>query len=82
MENKINSYVVSFNDKQGLFDEYKTIQGKTAKEALKKAFNKDYKRLTGDAGRYANIILIKGYFENNTIHYVGKYQQLCYGEIN
>lgn len=81
MNNMINSYVVLYNDSKGLFDDNEMIEGKTAKEALKKAYNKNYKRLTGDAGRYANIILIKGYFENNVIHYDGKYNQLCFGEI-
>ena len=55
-------------------------EGKNAKDALKKAFNKDYKRLTGDAGRHVSIILIKGDFRDNTIYYQGKYQLLCYGE--
>jgi hypothetical protein len=79
----LNKYVVTYNDTENLFDPYKTIEGKNPKDALKKAFNKDYERLTGDRGRYANIILVKGEFdkENNSIIYNGRYQRLCYGII-
>lgn len=76
----MNKYVVTYNSNKALLDDYQVIEGKNAKDALKKAFNKDYKRLTGDAGRHVSIILIKGDFRDNTIYYQGKYQLLCYGE--
>ena len=65
-----------------LYD-YETIEGKTPKEALKKHFNREFQRLTGDAGEYADVILVKGYYdeERNTIHCAGRYQTLCYGLV-
>ena len=76
----MNKYVVTYNSTKNLLDDYQVIEGKTPKEALKNAFNKEYKRLTGDAGRYATIILVKGDLKNNIIHYSGRYQMLCFGE--
>jgi len=78
---KINKYVVTYDVNKGLFDDYAVLEGKTPKEALKNAFNKDYERLTGDSGRYATIILIKGDFKNNTIMYEGRAIKLCFKEV-
>ena len=77
----MNTWVISYNSIESgnsLMYEYETIEGKNAKDALKKRFNKDFKRLTGDDGRYAEVILVKGYFENNTIYYKGNGARLCY----
>lgn len=78
----MQKWVLSFNDidhKNGLLYGYETIEGKNAKDALLKRFGKEFKRLTGEQGRYANVILIKGYFENNTIHCIGNGARLCFG---
>jgi hypothetical protein len=82
----VNQYVITYNSVEhgdGLLYDYETIKGKTPKEALKKHFNREFKRLTGDAGRYADVILIKGYYdeEHNIIRYTGRYQTLCYGLV-
>jgi hypothetical protein len=76
-----NKYVIIYNNNNDLFDEYQVIEGKTPKEALKKTFGKEFKRLTGDAGRYARIILVKGDYKNNTITPAGRYQTLCFSEV-
>lgn len=80
----MNTWVIMFaniGNNTGLFADYETIQGKTAMEALKAKFNREFQRLTGDMGRYANIILVKGSYDksSNTLHYKGRYQSLCYG---
>lgn len=80
----MNTWVVMFaniGSNTGLFADYEVIEGKTAMEALKARFNKEFQRLTGDMGRYASIILVKGSYDKscNTLHYNGKYQRLCYG---
>ncbi len=78
----MNSYVITFNEKESILADYKTIEGKTPKEALEKEFGKTFVRLYGEDGRYASIILVKGKFENNTIKYSGsRYQQLCFEEV-
>jgi len=81
----MDKWVITYNDidnKNALMYEYETIEGKNSKDALKKRFGKEFKRLTGDSGRYANVILRKGYFENNTIHCTTNGAMLCYGLIN
>lgn len=83
----MNKYVMTFNSiKNGdsLFIDYETIEGRTPKEALKSHFNKEFQRLTGDAGRYATVILVKGTYdkEKNNLHYSGRYQQLCFSEVS
>jgi len=80
----MNKYVISYDELthgNSLIHEYEVIEGKTPKEALKTHFKKEFIRLTGDAGRYAKVILVKGDFRDNTIFYSGKYQQLCYGLV-
>ena len=78
----MENFVITYNSiKNGdrLFHEYETIQGKNAKAALKSYFEREFERLYGDAGRYADVIIVKGTFENNTIKYSGrKYQELCF----
>ena len=80
----MNKYVITYDSQKNILDDYQIIEGKNPKEALKKAFNKDYKRLTGEASRYATIILVKGDYnkQSNNIIYKGRYQLLCYGEYN
>ena len=81
----LNKYVVTYDSSKSLLSYYQVIEGKNPKDALKKAFNKDYERLTGDAGRYATIILIKGNYDpkgNNIIYTGRRCQRLCYGEIS
>jgi hypothetical protein len=80
----MNKYVVMYNSidyGNNLMYDYEVIEGKTPKEALKNRFNKEFKRLTGDDGRYAEVILVKGDFRDNTVYHKGRYQQLCYGRI-
>jgi hypothetical protein len=74
----------SIGHKNELLYGYETIQGKNPKDALKKHFDKDFQRLTGDARRYSDVILVKGTYnkESNNIILSGKYQQLCYGVVN
>jgi len=80
----LNKYIVKYDSRKSIFDDYQVIEGKNPKDALKKAFNKDYMRLTGEASRYATIILVKGDYDkqSNNIIYKGRYQLLCYGECN
>jgi len=79
---KVESFVITYNSiKNGdkLLYGYETIQGKNAKTALKSHFEREFERLYGDAGRYADVIIVKGTFENNTIKYSGrKYMPLCF----
>lgn len=77
----MKTWVLTYNDLGGnsLSSSYETIEGKSAMDALLKRFGRKFQRLTGDAGRYANVILVRGYFRDNNIHYEGKYQRLCYG---
>jgi hypothetical protein len=80
----MNKWVITFNNishGDKLLYSYETIEGKNAMDALKKRFGRQFKRLTGDSSRFANVILMKGYFADNSIHYVGKCQSLCYGVI-
>lgn len=78
----MNTYVIMYGgNNKNLLDDYEVIEGKTPKEALKKTYGKDYMRLTGEAGRYADIILMKGEVRNNTIYCEGKEQRLCFAEI-
>lgn len=80
----MDKWVISYNrisHGDSLMYDYETIEGKNAMDALKKRFNINFKRLTGDAGRYAEVILIKGHFENNTIYYTGNGARLCYGRV-
>lgn len=78
----MNSYVITYNDidhGDHLLYEIETIEGKNPMDALKKRFKQPLKRLTGESGRYANVIITRGYFENNAIHYCRNCAQLCYG---
>jgi len=80
----LETWVIAYNaldHQNNLMYDYETIRGKTAKDALKQRFGRDFTRLTGDAGRYAEIILYKGYFADNTIHLSGRGVQLCYAAI-
>lgn len=79
---KDESWVITYNDidhGNKLVYDYETISGKNAKDALKKRFGKDFTRLTGDAGRYANVILVKGYYANGRIHLANRGVSLCFG---
>lgn len=78
----MTKYIVTYNGSQNLFYDYQVIEGKDAKDALKRAFGKVFHRLTGDAGRYATIILVKGEMRGNTQVIKGKYTMLCYEEAN
>ena len=80
----MEKWVLSFNDidhQNELLYGYETIEGKNAKDALQKRFGKNFKRLTKEEGRCANVILIKGYFENNTIHCTSNGARLCFGIV-
>jgi len=79
----MDKWVVTYNsidNGNSLMYGYETIEGKNAKDALKKRFNIEFQRLTGDNGRYAEVILQKGYFENNTIHFTGNGARLCFAK--
>lgn len=81
-----NQWVITYSNisKSGTIDllsSYINISGKSALDALYKHFNQKFKRVTGDYGnRYADVILVRGYFdkENNCINYTGRYTCLCY----
>lgn len=83
----MENFVVTFNniDSQNtLVDPYENIQGKNYLDALEKRFSKQFKRLMGDDGRYANVIIVKGTYDkdNNMIYYSGKRcVRLCYGLV-
>ena len=77
----MNKYIIMFTDTMKLMDEYKVIEGKDAKGALKKAFGCSFRRLYGNDGRRADVIMVKGDFKNNTIFPSGRYQELCYEVI-
>lgn len=77
----MQTYVITYNGidyPDNLLYGYETIQGVTAQDALQKRFNRRFKRAIGDASRFADVILIKGYCIDNTIRYKGKYQRLSY----
>ena len=83
----MDKWVITYNEighGQKLIYDYETIEGKNAKDALKKTFGKEFNRLTGDAGRYAQIILVRGEYnaQKNRIEYNGRYQLLCYALAN
>jgi hypothetical protein len=82
----MEKYVVTYSEygRNTLTDDYETIEGKTPINALEKRFNRKFKRVTGDAGRHANVIISKGYYnkESNNIYFEGKkFTRLCYVEI-
>jgi hypothetical protein len=81
----MESYVITYSDygKNSLTDAYETIQGKNPVDALKKRFDKNFKRVNGEQGRYSNVIVVKGHYDEkkNNIVYRGKYIRLCYIEI-
>jgi hypothetical protein len=81
----MNKYVITYSEygQNTLTNEHETIEGKNPIDALKKRFNKDFKKVFGEQGRYSNIILVKGWFDqkNNNLHYEGRYQRLCYIEL-
>lgn len=78
----MDKWVITYNsidNGNSLMYGYETIEGKNAKDALKKRFNLEFERLTGEAGNYAEVIIQKGYFEDNTIYYTGNGARLCFG---
>lgn len=82
----MNTYVIRYNDidnENKVMYEYENIVGKNPKDALQKRFTTPLRRLTGDNGRYANVIISKGSYnkETNSIHYDGNGAMLCYGII-
>jgi len=84
----MNTYVVEYNsisNGNSLLYGYENIEGKTPLEALKNRFGVEFRRLTGDAGRYAEIIISKGTVTDQggypIIKPCGKYQRLCYERV-
>jgi len=82
----MKQYVIMYNsidNKNSLFYGYETIEGKNPKDALKKRFNNEFERLTGEQGRYAEIILMGGRYdkESNNVHYTGNGSRLCFSRI-
>ena len=79
----MKTWVISYSalGDNELFDEYKTIEGRNALDALKRHFGVEFKRLTGDSGRYAEVILIKGYYKDNNIYCEGRCNRLCYSRV-
>jgi hypothetical protein len=71
----------SITNGNSLLYDYKTIEGKNAQDALQKAYGLKFKRLFGEEGSRADVIITKGRYENNTIYYSGRYMLLCYGKI-
>ena len=82
----MNEYVIMYNEighKGELLYDYETIQGKNPKDALKKHFGLNFKRVTGENRRYAEVILMKGFYDHltNNIVYSGRAAQLCYSRV-
>ena len=81
---KQNTYVILYNGlekRDRLMYDYENISGSSPMDAIKKRFNIPLKRLTGDAGRYADVIITRGEYikERNVIIYNGNGARLCYG---
>lgn len=78
----MNSWVITYNgvDTAGdiLYESYQTIYGRTASDALEKHYGKKFERASGDSARYADIILVKGVFDNGMIHTPARSQRLCF----
>lgn len=83
----MEKFVIMYNSidhGNDLMYDYETIEGKDYKDALKRRFNTDFKRLTGDNGRYAEVILVKGFYDhliNNIVCSNRRPMQLCYSRI-
>ena len=82
----MKQYVIMYNsidNRNSLLYDYETIEGKNPKDALNKRFDVDFERLTGESGRYAEIIIMGGHYdkESNNIYYTGKGLRLCYSRL-
>lgn len=83
----MNEYVIMYNEighKGELLYDYETIQGKNPKDALKKHFGLNFKRVTGENRRYAEVILMKGFYDpltNNIVYSGSRATQLCYSRV-
>ena len=80
----METYVIIYNaldNKSSLCFCYENISGKNPKDALLLRFGKCFVRLTGDAARFAAVIIVKGTYEaeTGTIIHKGRYMRLCYG---
>jgi hypothetical protein len=73
----MNSYVITYCDGMPLLTAYETIQGNTPKDALKRKYNKDFRRVTGDESRYADVILQRGYMRDERT-LITQGNQTCY----
>jgi len=79
----VENYVITFNavdNGNSLNYCYENITGKTPRDALNLRFGKPFKRLTGDAAGFAEIIIVKGTYcpKTNTVKPKGRYVRLCY----
>lgn len=80
----MEQFVITFNqidNGNSLNYGYETILGKNAKDALQRRFNKPFNRAYGEAGRYADIIIVKGVYSAETRSIKcnsTKYTQLCF----
>jgi hypothetical protein len=82
----MDNWVITLNtidNGSSLFCGYEAITGKNILDALQNRFGVPFRRMAGEEGRYAEIILVKGTLSDcggyPQIRYSGKYQQLCYG---
>jgi len=76
----INNYVIVSNEDTPQWDATKqVIQGNNPIQALKTAFNKDYKRVYGIQRNNASIMLVQGTLKDNElIPNKYNYVTLCY----
>ena len=78
----MNKYVITYHNNMKLYDSsYIVISGKNAITALYNYYHCHFKRVYNDNKKYADIILIKGDFKNNTIMPDGAYRAYCYNKI-
>lgn len=77
----MNKYVIIYDDNMKLYDSYLVITGKNAKNALYNYYHCNFERVYGDKKKYADVILIKGDYKDNTIIPNGVYREYCYSII-
>lgn len=80
----MDKWVITYNQidhGHSVFYDYETIEGKNPRDALQKRFKTDFKRLTGDSGSHAEVILQKGFFERNMLHFTSNGAMLCYERL-
>jgi len=81
----MENYVITYNDidnRNPLGCGYENIVGKTPRDAINLRFGSKFRRVTGDAARFARIIIVKGAYcpDTNIIRSKGRHVLLCYSD--